>query len=481
MSAEAEHGATLNRGRMSRRRMLQTTSTGFGMLAAAALLAEEAGAANPQAARAPHFTPQVKNVIFCYMSGGMSQVDSFDPKPKLAQMAGEPVPFKAERTMFNNNGNIFPTPWEFKRYGESGIPVSGMFPYIGEMADELCVIRSMTGKFMEHAQGNYHFHCGLPFAGFPSMGSWVTYGLGSENENLPGFVVTGGGGIPHGGINMMGNGFLPSVHQASVIHPGRNEPLRNITPSAPDSRQRRQLDFVRRMDRSFLADVGSHEPVEAAIANYETAYRMQSAVPELVDLGSESEATRKLYGLDSDNPSTAAYAKQCLLARRLVERGVRFVELTMVNTPGKTDGMGNPWDQHDKLELGHGANALTVDQPVAALLKDLKALGLLDETLVLFSGEFGRTPFAQGTIGRDHNPFGFSLWLAGGGLKKGFIYGQTDEFGYRVVENLCSVHDLHATVLHLLGLDHEKLSYRFGGRDYTLTDVHGHVLRGILA
>ena len=481
MSGKAEHGATLNRGCMSRRSMLQATSTGFGMLAAAALLAEEAGAADPQSARGPHFTPQVKNVIFCYMSGGMSQVDSFDPKPKLAQMAGEPVPFKAERTMFNNNGNIFPSPWEFKRYGESGIPVSSMFPYIGEMADELCVIRSMTGKFMEHAQGNYHFHCGLPFAGFPSMGSWVTYGLGSENQNLPGFVVTGGGGIPHGGINMMGNGFLPSVHQASVIHPGRNEPLRNIAPSTPDSRQRRQLNFVRRMDRSFLEDIGSHEPVEAAIANYETAYRMQSAVPELVDLGSEPEATRKLYGLDSDNPSTAAYAKQCLLARRLVERGVRFVELTMVNTPGKTDGMGNPWDQHDKLELGHGANALTVDQPVAALLKDLKALGLLDETLVLFSGEFGRTPFAQGTIGRDHNPFGFSLWLAGGGLKKGFIYGQTDEFGYRVVENLCSVHDLHATVLHLLGLNHEKLSYRFGGRDYTLTDVHGHVLRGILA
>ena len=481
MSARTARVATRSERRISRRRMLQTTSTGFGMLAAAALLAEETESANPQAARAPDFAPQVKNVIFCYMSGGLSQVDSFDPKPKLAQMAGEPVPFKAERTMFNNNGNIFPSPWEFKRYGESGIPVSGMFPHIGEMADELCVIRSMTGKFMEHAQGNYHFHCGLPFAGFPSMGAWVTYGLGSENENLPGFVVTGGGGIPHGGINMMGNGFLPSVHQASVIHPGRNEPMRNINPSTPDPRQRRQLDFVRRMDRSFVAEIGSHEPIEAAIANYETAYRMQSAVPELVDLASESAATRKLYGVDSDNPSTAAYAKQCLLARRLVERGVRFVELTMVNTPGKTDGMGNPWDQHNKLELGHGANALTVDQPVAALLKDLKARGLLDETLVLFSGEFGRTPFAQGTIGRDHNPFGFSLWLAGGGLKKGFIYGQTDEFGYRVVENQCSVHDLHATVLHLLGLDHKKLSYRFGGRDYTLTDVHGHVLRGILA
>lgn len=481
MSGRAEFGVRRSQSRISRRRMLQTTSTGFGMLAAAALLADEAPAASPQDASAPHFAPRVRNVIFCYMSGGMSQVDSFDPKPRLAQLAGEPVPFKAERTMFNNNGNIFPSPWEFKRYGESGIPVSGMFPHIGEMADELCVIRSMTGKFMEHAQGNYHFHCGLPFAGFPSMGAWVTYGLGSENNNLPGFVVTGGGGIPHGGINMMGNGFLPSVHQASVIHPGRSDPMRNITPSTAGARQRRQLDFVRRMDQGFLGDIGSHEPIEAAISNYETAYRMQSAVPELVDLGSESEATRTLYGVDSSNPSTAAYAKQCLLARRLVERGVRFVELTMVNTPGKTDGMGNPWDQHDKLELGHGANALTVDQPVAALLKDLKARGILDETLVLFSGEFGRTPFAQGTIGRDHNPFGFSLWLAGGGVKKGSIYGQTDEFGYRVVENQCSVHDLHATVLHLLGLDHEKLSYRFGGRDYTLTDVHGHVLRGILA
>ncbi len=468
-------------GRMSRRQMLRTTSTGFGMLAATALLADTARAADPIGARSPDFAPKVKNVIFCYMSGGMSQVDSFDPKRRLAAMAGEPVPFKAERTMFNNNGNIFPSPWEFKPYGESGIPVSDLFPQIGSMADELCVIRSMTGKFMEHAQGNYYFHCGLPFAGFPSMGAWVTYGLGSENQNLPGFVVTGGGGIPHGGINMMGNGFLPSVHQASVIHPGRNEPMRNIVPAEPNARQRRQLDFVRQMDEGFLDSVGSHEPIEAAITNYETAYRMQSAVPELVDLGSESEATRKLYGVDSENPSTATYAKQCLLARRLVERGVRFVELTMVNTPGKTDGMGNPWDQHNKLELGHGANALTVDQPVAALLKDLKARGLLDETLVIFSGEFGRTPFAQGTIGRDHNPFGFSLWLAGGGLKKGFIYGQTDEFGYRVVENKCTVHDLHATVLHLLGLDHERLSYRFGGRDYTLTDVHGHVIRGILA
>ena len=455
----------------SRRAMLKSTSTGFGMLAAATLLAEEARAASPPTSKAPHFAPKAKNVIFCYMSGGMSHVDTFDPKPRLAKEAGDPMPFETERTMFNQDGNIFPSPWEFTRHGKSGIPVSALFPHIGEMADELCVIRSMTAKFMEHAQSNYYFHCGLPFAGFPSMGAWITYGLGSENRNLPGFVVTGGGGIPHGGINMMGNGFLPSVNQASLIHPGREEPLRNVVPSEPGSRQRRQLDFVRRMDEGFLTKVGAHEPIEAAIANYETAYRMQSAVPELVDLAGETESTRRLYGVDSENPSTASYAKQCLLARRLVERGVRFVELTMVSTPGKSDGMGNPWDQHNGLELGHGANALTVDQPVGALLKDLKARGLLDETLVVFSGEFGRTPFAQGTIGRDHNPFGF---------KKGFIYGQTDDYGYRVVENQCTVHDLHATLLHLLGLDHEKLSYRFGGRDFRLTDVHGHVIRGIL-
>ena len=465
----------------TRREMLRSASTGFGMLAATALLAEDTRSAEPSGPRRPHYGAKVKNVIFCYMSGGMSHVDTFDPKPRLAKEAGDPMPFETERTMFNQDGNIFPSPWAFRRRGRSGIPVSDLFPHVGGMADELCVIRSMTAKFMEHAQSNYYFHCGLPFAGFPSMGAWVTYGLGSENRNLPGFVVTGGGGIPHGGINMMGNGFLPSVNQASLIHPGRDEPLRNVVPSEPGRRQRRQLDFVRRMDEGFLSSVGSHEPIEAAIRNYETAYRMQSAVPELVDLAGETEATRKLYGVDSPNPSTAAYAKQCLLARRLVERGVRFVELTMVSTPGKSDGMGNPWDQHGGLEVGHGANALTVDQPVGALLKDLKARGLLEETLVIFSGEFGRTPFAQGTIGRDHNPYGFSLWLAGGGLKKGFVYGQTDEYGYRVVENSCTVHDLHATVLHLLGLDHQSLSYRFGGRDYRLTDVHGNIIRGILA
>ncbi len=467
--------------------MLRRASTGFGMLALAALTAERpraaatdgrAGAHSPT--KRPHFPPKVKNVIFCYMSGGMSQVDSFDPKPRLAAEAGRPMPFKTERTMFNKDGTIYPSPWEFKRYGASGMEISGIFPHIGSVADELCVIRSMTAKFMEHAQGNFYFHCGAPFSGFPSMGAWISYGLGSENRNLPGFVALGGGGIPIGGINLVGNGFLPSVHQASLIHPGRDEPLRNISPKAPDRLQRRQLDFVRRMDESFLSGVGGHEPIESAIENYETAYRMQSAVPELVDLSGESEATLKLYGVDEETPR-GVYARECLMARRLVERGVRFVELTMVSTKGKTDGMGNPWDQHQRLEEGHGANGYTVDRPVAALLQDLKARGLLDETLVVFSGEFGRTPFAQGTDGRDHNPFGFSMWLAGGGVKKGFVYGQTDEYGYRAVENPCTVHDLHATILHLLGIDHERLTYRFGGRDYSLTDVHGRVIRDILA
>ena len=471
---------------LTRREMLRKTSTGFGMLALSALMSDPAYAGlvqsesgSPLAPKAPDFKPSVKSVIFCYMSGGLSHLDSFDPKSRLAKEAGQPMPFETERTMFNQDGNIFPSPWEFKNYGGSGIPVSDLFPHIGTVADELTVIRSMTAKFMEHAQANFYFHCGMPFTGFPSMGSWMTYGLGTENQNLPGFVVLGSGGIPLGGINMFGNGFLPAIHQGSFIYPEQEEPLNNIRPREPDGRQRQRISFINELDRRFLSDTGQHPQVEAAIKNYEIAYRMQSAVPELVDLKGETEATRKLYGLDSPLASTAAYGRQCLVARRLVERGVRFVELTMVSSG--TSSMSNPWDQHQKLIEGHTANAMTVDQPVAALVKDLKARGLLDETLVVFSGEFGRTPFVQGTNGRDHNPFGFSLWLAGGGLKKGYIHGQTDEYGYRVVEKAQTVHDLHATVLHLLGLDFENLTYRFGGRDFRLTDVHGHLISDILA
>jgi len=472
---------------LTRREMLRQTSTGFGWFALSALMADKAYAGlsqtvtnGPLAPKAPDFVPKVKNVIFCYMSGGLSHIDSFDPKPRLAAEAGQPMPFETERTMFNQDGNILPSPWKFTNYGQSGIPISALFPHMGTVADELTVIRSMTAPFMEHAQANFYFHCGMPFTGFPSMGAWITYGLGSANQNLPGFVVLGSGGIPLGGVNVFGNGFLPAIHQGSLIYPEHAAPLHNVQPSESDRAQRDRLSFINDLDSSFFERINGHAQVEAAIDNYEIAYRMQTAVPELVDLTGETDVTKMLYGLDSSNASTAAYGRQCLVARRLVERGVRFIELTMVGT----DGMGqaaNPWDQHTKLEEGHTANALTVDQPVAALVKDLKARGLLEETLVVFSGEFGRTPFVQGTNGRDHNPMGFSMWMAGGGLKKGFIYGQTDEYGYRVIEHAHTVRDLHATVLHLLGLDYTNLTYRFGGRDFRLTDVDGHPIRGILA
>jgi len=445
---------------------------GFGSLALAGVAA---GAKSPQ----PHFAPKVKSVIFCYMSGGVSHVDSFDPKPRLQKEAGQPMPMPVERTMFNQNGNIMPSPWEFKNYGQSGIPVSALFPHMGAVADDLCVLRSMTVKFMEHAQANNYYHCGNPFTGYPTLGAWTTYGLGSESDNLPGFVVLGSGEIPLGGINVFGNGFLPAIHQGSFIYPERSEPLQDVSPKEGDRIQRRRLSFIDAMDRSFLRSTADDASVEAAIGNYEIAYRMQAAVPELCDLSKESEVTKKLYGLDSSNPATAAYGRQCLLARRLVERGVRFIELTHVSPNGL--GGGNSWDQHGKLREGHAANALVVDQPIGALIQDLKTRGLFDQTLVVWSGEFGRTPFVQAKDGRDHNPFGFSLWLAGGGLKRGFIFGATDEYGYYAVENILTIHDLHATILHLLGLDHEKLTFRFGGRDFRLTDVHGHVIRGILS
>ncbi|MBI3679435.1 MAG: DUF1501 domain-containing protein [Acidobacteria bacterium] len=456
---------------VSRRRMLERAATGFGLLALKSLMAED-----PHLK--PHVPPKVKSVIFCFMSGGVSHVDSFDPKPRLAKEAGQPMPVPLDRTMFNQNGNIFPSPWEFRRYGRSGIPVSDLFPHMGSVADELCVIRSMTVKFMEHAQANFYYLCGQPFAGFPSLGAWTTYGLGSESRNLPGFVVLASGEIPLGGINVFGNGFLPAIHQGSFVYPERPEPLQDVTPKEPDGRQRRRLRFIEQLDRRYLDAVDQNSNVEAAIRNYEIAYRMQAAVPELVDLRGESEGTKKLYGLDSENAGKAAYGRQCLLARRLVERGVRFIQLTIV--PPKGLGGGNSWDQHGKLREGHAANAFHVDQPIAALIKDLKARGLLDQTLVIWSGEFGRTPFVQAADGRDHNPSGFSLWLAGGGIQGGTIYG-TDEYGYRAVENILTIHDLHATVLHLLGLDHERLTFRFGGRDFRLTDVHGHVIREILA
>ncbi|MDB4789928.1 DUF1501 domain-containing protein, partial [bacterium] len=465
---------------LTRREMLAQCSTGFGMLALQGLMANSSFAGT---ARRSHFKPRAKHVILCYMSGGVSQVDSFDPKPKLRELHGKPMPVKIERTQFNNNGNVMASPFEFKRYGQSGTPVSSMFPHVAESVDELAVIRSMTSKVNEHAQGNYAFHTGFPFMGHPSAGAWVSYGLGTENQNMPGFVVlqAGGAAVPHGGVGLFSSGYLPAQNQASIIIGDKAPAVRNIQPREADATQRSRLDFVKGMDADFVKRIGGNNDVEAAVRNYETAYRMQASVPELCDLSGETAATKKMYGMDSPNGVTAAYGHQALLARRLVERGVRFVELSCL--PEKMGGgqAPNPWDQHGNLKGGHENMSLQVDQPIGGLLKDLKTRGLLDDTLVIWAGEFGRTPFSQGSNGRDHNPYGYSVWLAGGGVKGGTVYGATDELGYHVTENKCDIYDLWGTVLHLMGLDHEELTYRHGGRDLRLTDVHGRVIQDVIA
>ncbi|MEX1048836.1 MAG: DUF1501 domain-containing protein [Akkermansiaceae bacterium] len=471
---------------VSRREMLKRCSLGFGSLALTALLSRPASGAVLGGASGivspTHFKPRAKHVIFAYMSGGVSHVDSFDPKPELKTRHGQPMPVPVQRTMFNNNGNIMGSPWESKPRGQSGIEMTDLFPQLAELADELAVIRSMTTTVNEHAQGNYMIHTGFPFVGHPSAGAWTAYGLGSINQNLPGFVVlqSGGAGVPHGGLGLFSSGYLPAQHQASIFQVDRDPALSNVRPGEADEMQRRRLDFIRQCDASFVESAADPQ-VEAAIRNYETAYRMQTAVPELCDINGETEATKRLYGLESSDKDTAAYGRQCLVARRLIERGVRFVELSCVSNGIGAGGSGNPWDQHGKIEKGHGLMARQVDQPLAGLIRDLKARGLLDETLIVFTGEFGRTPFSQGGDGRDHNPYGFSLWLAGGGVRGGSVYGATDDLGYYAVEDPCNVYDLWATVLHLLGMNHEQLTHRFGGRDFRLTDVHGNVLRKILA
>lgn len=466
---------------LSRREMLGHVACGFGSVALAALMAEDQGRGAAQNSdstpiRSPHFPPKVRNIIFLYMDGGPSQIDTFDPKPRLAQEHGKPFGMKIEPTQFNDIGRTFKSPWEFRQYGKSGIPVSDLLPHIGGQVDELCIIRSMVSEFSEHTNANYFLHSGLGLSGRPSMGAWITYGLGSANQNLPGFIVLNGGLIPPGGLDCFSNGFLPATYQGSIFRPG-NPPVANITRTEKsEALQKNKLALVEALDREALKSRGATDGITSAMQNYELAFRMQSAVPELTQIGGETEATRKLYGLDSDYEPTRIYALQCLLARRLVERGVRFVELTCPLVQPVADR----WDQHSKLEEGHANNARTVDRPIAGLLQDLRARGLLDQTLVVWAGEFGRTPFAQGMNGRDHNPFGFSIWLAGGGVKKGALYGATDEYGYKTVENPVEIYDLHATMLHLLGVDHKRLTVRFGGRDMRLTDVHGRVVHDIL-
>ena len=467
---------------VSRRQLLTRAANGFGAVALSSLWANDAvrgrsesGLTDPTASTAPHFPARAENVIFLYMDGGPSQVDTFDPKPRLAKEHGEPFRPRVEQTQFDAVGVVMKSPWRFRRCGASGIAISELFPNLAQCADDLCVIRSMTSPFAEHTRANYFVHTGHGMQGRPSMGAWAVYGLGNESQSLPGFVVLNSGFVPPGGLDCFHSGFLPATFQASMFKHG-NQPVADISSSDSTELRATKMSLLRQLDAQLLAQTGPDDALESSIRNYELAFRMQTAVPELTNLTGESKATRALYGLDDEIPEANLYARQCLLARRLVERGVRFVEVTYLRPPGI-----NRWDQHSGLKKGHERNARIVDRPIAALLKDLKSRGLLDKTLVVWAGEFGRTPFAQGASdGRDHSPHGFSIWMAGGGTRGGMVYGATDEYGYRAIENRLEIHDMHATMLHLLGLDHTKLTFRYSGRDFRLTDVHGRVVHDII-
>ncbi|MBI3870492.1 MAG: DUF1501 domain-containing protein [Verrucomicrobia bacterium] len=457
--------------------MLRRTGGGFGYLALAGLLGRDARAElspsplsspmNPLASKPPHFAAKAKRVIFLFMPGGPSQVDTFDPKPALTKNNGKPSP----KLYLGQQRNLLASPWKFQKHGQAGLDVSELFPRIAGRIDELCVIRSMTADDTNHPGGCLQMNTGERVNSRPSMGAWVTYGLGSENQNLPGFIAIGPGPLIEG-ARQYGSSFLPASYQGTFVSDLDN-PIRNLSNQAVGAPQQRQeLDALKRLNQLHAQGRPEDTRLAARIASFELAYRMQSEAPEAFDLKGESAATKALYGIDQ--PHTAIFGKQCLLARRLVERGVRFVQLY------HTTGGFQPWDQHDNLKSGHEKNALATDQPIAGLLQDLKTQGLLDETLVIWGGEFGRTPAAQGADGRDHHPFGFTMWMAGGGVRGGMTYGATDELGWDAVENPVHVHDLHATILHLLGIDHEQLTYRHAGRDFRLTDVSGRIVRGIL-
>jgi hypothetical protein len=453
--------------------MLGRCAGGFGSIALAALMRQTASAG---AAQATHFRPRAKHIIFLYMDGGVSQVDSFDPKPRLNREHGQPFTAKREPTQFNNVGTILGCPWKFAQHGESGLWVSDLFPHVARSADRLALVRSMVSDFSEHNTANYFLHTGLGQSGRPSWGAWLSYGLGSEASDLPDFVVINGGLVPSGGLENFSAGFLPARHQATLFKP-QSTPIANLEPPAGVAPEQvvRQRGLLAELDRLTSERFGHADAIDSAIANYELAYRMQASVPDLARLDDEPEFIHRLYGLDHPFEPTRIFGRECLLARRMIERGVRCIELTCPRTEGN-----DRWDAHSNLFKNHSENALMVDQPIAALLEDLAARGLLDETLVVWAGEFGRTPFAQGSDGRDHNPFGFTIWLAGAGIRAGTTYGTTDDYGYRVVENRTTIYDLHATLLNLLGLDHTALTFRFGGRDMRLTDVFGEVVQGII-
>ncbi len=467
---------------LSRRQWLRQSACGFGQIALMGLMASEVKAdrdgvvSGPLAPKPSHFAPQAKRVVFLFMHGGVSHVDSLDPKPRLVELNGQPLPMTKPKFEFAPTGNLLASPWKFQRYGQSGIEVSDLFPQIGSCVDNICVIRSMNGgEQVSHGPALLNINTGSGVFARPSLGAWTLYGLGTENQNLPGFLSLSPS-LYHGGTQNYGSAFLPASFQGTRIGDGSTDfkttKLSHLEPGDDPALQRLQLDLLSKRNRQHLERVGDDPRLEARIASFEMSYRMQAEAPSVMDIGRESAATQALYGVGVE--PTDEYARQCLLARRCLEAGVRFVQVNF-SYPR------NYWDAHGDLRNNHTTNAKKVDQPIAALITDLKSRGMLDDTLVIFGTEFGRTPAAQGTDGRDHHPHAFSIWLAGGGIRGGTTYGQTDEFGYYVQENKVTMPDFHATILHLLGLDHQRLTYRHAGRDYRLTDVQGQVVTDILA
>lgn len=472
----------------SRRELLKSTAIGFGSLALNGMLhsevsagsrlpkAEQSGSSSSPLSAHPHFPGRAKRIIFLFMKGGPSHVDTFEPKPRLTKDDGKELPFKKPRVQFAKTGKLLKSPWKFRHYGESGIQVSELFPHVAKHVDDMCFLHSVHGTNAAHGGASLKLHTGSDNFIRPSMGSWVVYGLGSESENLPAFITICPT-LAHGGVRNYGSAFLPARYSATpmgVASKPSSAAKVSFTTNANLTRkqQRKQLDLLAELNLEHLQQVGPYGELESRINSFELAFRMQNRIPRIEDLSGESKQTQQLYGLD--NKITEDFGRQCLLARRFAERGVRFIQVTHSNTKVQ-------WDQHSDLFNGHTANAAEVDLPIAGLLSDLKQRGLLQDTLVLWGGEFGRTPVAQGKNGRDHNPEGFTMWMAGGGVKGGYRYGATDEYGYYAQVDKMHIHDLHATVLHLMGLNHERLTYNYAGRDFRLTDVAGNVAKKILA
>ena len=465
---------------LNRRDLLHRIGAGFGTLGLASVMSDVDSAIaapsgpSPLDLKAPHFAPKAKRIIQLFMPGGPSQVDTFDHKPAITKNAGQRPKSVDRKSLRNTKNGLFPSPFSFRQYGETGKWVSDIFPKTAELVDDLCFVHSMHTNIPEHAGAILMFNLGHLQPSRPSMGSWLVYGLGTENQNLPGFVAMSPRAQPRGKLANWGNSFLPGAYSGTYVNIHEMKPdaiLKNLKNShLPRAEQRRQADLLTQLNRLDLERQQQDQQLEASIETMEMAFRMQFAVPDAFDLAQESKSTHELYG-------GSEYAKGCMLARRLVERGVRMVQVSH-----SIDGYDIAWDTgHGDIAGGHKRLADACDQGIAGLIRDLKQRGLFDETLVIWGGEFGRAPTSEGQKGRDHDHYGFTVWMAGGGVKPGFSYGSTCEFGLTAVENRVHVHDLHATILHLMGLDHEKLTYRYSGRDFRLTDVHGHVVHDVIA